>query len=332
VLVPELTRALGAEWVYGANKAARRGQGLEKYLGGFARGGIIDFIGDAWDVITRNPGATFRLATEKIGEALTDPAGFLRGVVSTAMGQIPGLSNFTGPLAEAASGVAMKAVDGLAGAVRSLFSDGQTPTGADVPTGAGAAMGWKAQWDIVKAQFPNANLHSGFRPGAITATGYPSMHGKGRAIDITPSAAIFNWLAATFPNSYELIYSPMGARQLYKGRPKVFGEPTRSMHYDHIHWAMANGGIVPTLYDTGGDVPPGLSIVANKTRKPEVTLTNKFVEEVRANLNRDAGPTVDARGSTFYDATPEEIADALETRRRDALALSGVFDSHPGVF
>lgn len=336
VLVPELTRALGADWVNGANKAARRGEGLDKYLGGFARGGILDFIGDAWDVITRNPGATFRLSADAIGEALSDPAGFLRGVVKTAMTSIPGLSGFSGPMAEAVAGVATKPIDAIGSWIKDLFSvsssDSQTATGAPVPGGAGAGMGWRAQWDIVKSQFPGANLHSAFRPGAITATGYPSMHGKGRAIDITPSAAIFDWLAATFPNSYELIYSPMGARQLYKGRSKVFGEPTRSMHYDHIHWAMANGGIMPTLYDTGGDVPPGLSLIANKTRKPEVTLTNKFVEEVRTNLNREGGPAIDARYSTYYDASPREIAEEWQTLRRDELAMSGVLDMNQGVF
>lgn len=46
VIRPEATRVLGEDWVDGVNAAARLGgsQGVRKYLGGFANGGIIDSI------------------------------------------------------------------------------------------------------------------------------------------------------------------------------------------------------------------------------------------------------------------------------------------------
>ena len=46
VIRPEATRVLGEDWVDGVNAAARMGgaQGVKKYLGGFANGGIIDSI------------------------------------------------------------------------------------------------------------------------------------------------------------------------------------------------------------------------------------------------------------------------------------------------
>lgn len=46
VIRPEATRVLGEDWVDGVNAAARLGgsQGVKKYLGGFANGGIIDSI------------------------------------------------------------------------------------------------------------------------------------------------------------------------------------------------------------------------------------------------------------------------------------------------
>lgn len=46
VIRPEATRVLGEDWVDGVNAAARMGgaQGVRKYLGGFANGGIIDSI------------------------------------------------------------------------------------------------------------------------------------------------------------------------------------------------------------------------------------------------------------------------------------------------
>jgi hypothetical protein len=55
---------------------------------------------------------------------------------------------------------------------------------------------------------------------------------------------IFNWLAQNYPNSRELIYSPAGGRQIWNGQPHYYSEPTRSDHFDHIHWAMRNGGAV----------------------------------------------------------------------------------------
>ncbi|GAB3042241.1 aggregation-promoting factor C-terminal-like domain-containing protein [Sediminivirga luteola] len=97
---------------------------------------------------------------------------------------------------------------------------------------------WRPWWALVRENFPNARLHSAYRPGSITATGNPSHHGAGRAIDITPSMAIFNWLAANYgPQTRELIFSPANNRQLHRGRPHMYTGVTRNMHWDHIHLA-----------------------------------------------------------------------------------------------
>jgi hypothetical protein len=107
-----------------------------------------------------------------------------------------------------------------------------------------AGIGWKAMWDALRGVFPKAALYSAFRPGAITATGNPSYHGKGRAIDVTPSMDIFNWIAKNYPGSREVIYSPAGGNQIRNGGRHMYGEPTRGDHWDHVHWAMARGGIL----------------------------------------------------------------------------------------
>jgi hypothetical protein len=84
---------------------------------------------------------------------------------------------------------------------------------------------------------------------------------------------------------------------------------------------MKTGGILPTLYDSGGDVPPGLHLIANATRKPEVTLTNKFVQEMRETMaNGRGGPLVEVRDSSF-GSDPAEIAWELDKLRRDRYAL-----------
>lgn len=129
-----------------------------------------------------------------------------------------------------------------------------------IPRNFGPGMIWQQLWNVVHHQFPWAQLHSGFRPGAITATGNQSLHSRGRAIDITPSMDIFNWLASNYPNSGELIFSPANARQIYRGRPHMYGEPTRGDHFDHIHWGM---------FDRGGYLAPGWNMAYNGTGRPE---------------------------------------------------------------
>ena len=124
----------------------------------------------------------------------------------------------------------------------------------------GEGIGWEAMWQAVSKVFAGrVNLHSAFRPGAITATGNPSYHGMGRAIDITPSMEIFDWIASNYGNSREIIFSPAGRRQIHNGRNHVYTGVTRAMHWDHIHWAMANGGMgrvnEPTWFLAGENGP-----------------------------------------------------------------------------
>ena len=119
---------------------------------------------------------------------------------------------------------------------------------------------WEKLWNVVRTQFPWETLTSSFRPGAITATGNRSLHALGRAIDIGPSMEVFDWLASNYPRSGELIYSPAGNRQIYKGSPHFYGEPTRGDHWNHIHWGM---------FDRGGWLYPGLTMAYNGTGRPE---------------------------------------------------------------
>jgi TP901 family phage tail tape measure protein len=109
----------------------------------------------------------------------------------------------------------------------------------------GSGVGWQKMWEAVSTAFSDANLHSAYRPGAITATGNPSYHGMGRAIDITPSMKMFNWIAQNYGSqSREIIFSPAGQRQIRNGSPFYYTGVTRANHWGHIHWAMAQGGQV----------------------------------------------------------------------------------------
>jgi hypothetical protein len=120
--------------------------------------------------------------------------------------------------------------------------------------GGSASGGWRRLWALVHGAFPGAHLASAFRPGAITATGNRSYHALGRAIDVTPSMAIFEWIRRNYgARTKELIYSPAGGRQIHNGQPHYYSGITRAMHWNHVHWAYDRGG-----YATGaGWIPKG---------------------------------------------------------------------------
>jgi len=143
------------------------------------------------------------------------------------------------------------------GAMDKVYGDTVDWLKANLAPELGAGVGWQAQWAALSRQFPWAQLTSSFRPGAITATGNSSYHSKGRAIDVSPSMEIFDWIAQNYAAT-ELIYSPANGRQEWHGKPHMYGEPTRGDHWDHVHWAMAKGGILnPHIRDNGGPLLPG---------------------------------------------------------------------------
>jgi len=268
IMRPEFTRAVGgAAGVARLNAAARTGQA-------FAGGGVWGWAGDAWD--------TVKGLSSKVASVIANPVKALGDMIATPMRSV--LENIGGgSLGEIAGQLPRMAVTALIDKAKALVS-GLAGQGGGRGAG-GPAMGWQNMWRVLSGAFPGATLNSAYRPGAITAVGTPSFHGQGRAIDVTPSMAIFNWLAKSFPNSSELIYSPAGARQLYMGRQTLFGEPTRGDHWDHVHWAMRAGGVIPKSFDSGGWLPSG-GLGVNTTGKPEAVLTPDESAALRGGLNR----------------------------------------------
>jgi len=232
VLNREAMRELGSEGLDALNSGRRRRPGT----GGFDPiGGAIGLVRDGIDYLSQ---ALLNTVTSGLRSAIGAidgqiPGDFLRRGLRVTRAPLQGVLDWI--LREAPSKVASSA----------MFGPGSI---------------WEKLFETVRRQFPDVELLSGFRPGAITATGRPSLHGRGRAIDISPRMDIFDWLASTFPASGELIFSPAGARQIYKGSPHLYGEPTRSDHWDHIHWGF---------FDRGGWLSPGLTLAYNGTGRPE---------------------------------------------------------------
>jgi hypothetical protein len=112
--------------------------------------------------------------------------------------------------------------------------------------GASGPGGWRWMIAALRSAFPGLALISGYRPGAITATGNRSYHAMGRAVDVPPRMDVFNWIRGTYgKRTRELIFSPANNRQVWNGRPHLYTGITRANHWDHVHWAFGKGGRIP---------------------------------------------------------------------------------------
>ncbi|WP_175008115.1 hypothetical protein [Cellulosimicrobium sp. TH-20] len=319
IMRPEWTRAVGGPAaVERMNAAARNGQA---FANGGVWGNITGWAGDTWDAVARGASAAWNWAgdaAESVAKFLKDPVGALADLITKPMNAVLGGIG-AGDLGTIVSELPRKAVSGLVETVKGLVSWKNEETAAAAAPAAGA-IGWQRMAGIVKDLLPWARITSTFRPGAITATGFPSMHGQGRAVDIAGVGSmdtagmtrIFQTLKAAYPGSYELIYSPMGAQQLYKGRSHVYPEPTKGDHYNHVHWALANGGVLE--FDEGGWLPPGPSVVVNNTGKPE-PLARVDVAPSWGGNNTNAGapsrtPVRLVVGGREFEAYLEEVADS----------------------
>lgn len=325
IMRPEFTRAVGgAKGVARLNAMARRGQAFASG-GVFGRrpetGGFWDNVGGVASSIgrgLRSFGESLWDAGAMAVEIIKDPIGAIKRAVSQIM-ENAGSGGNSGGFFDIVGTLPAKFAVGLAEKVKSMLGVQQTDGGGAAGAPAGA-LGVARMSQIVRALVPGARVTSGFRPGAITATGFPSMHGMGRAIDIAAARpgdsagmmAIFNALRAAYPNATELIYSPAGGRQLYKGKPKFYGEPTRGDHWDHVHWAMKNGGVIPSLYDQGGWLPDG-GVGVNLTGRPEAVLTPDESAALKAGMS--GGPLV----GTLVVRDEHAAIDELERFRRREL-------------
>lgn len=128
----------------------------------------------------------------------------------------------------------------------------------------GPAAGYQAQWAAVQAAGLPIALTSGFRPGSTTRSGNASYHSKGRAVDLGGTAANMlatnRWIAANYGSiSKELIYSGPGGINMRNGAPHTYSGGVRSDHFDHVHWALKEGGATwPGMRFLAGEAGPEL--------------------------------------------------------------------------
>lgn len=137
-------------------------------------------------------------------------------------------------------------------------------------------------------------VSSTYRPGS------PDWHGRAMAVDSFSSASnmagLASWLTRFTPFLLELIHSGGGGFYVKNGRrvsSSFYGPSVVSGHYDHVHTAMTNQGINQALaaatYDSGGDLPPGLTLAYNGTGRTESVITDQRFEQLRQEVSTGAG-------------------------------------------
>lgn len=212
---------------------------VDKFLGGIQgvaeAASHLPFVGDK-----------FKGVAEKIGGA--------RDRVRELKGSIDRLGdktvNVKVNLRYSANAGVVRPGDGVVGATMSAAAAMQPPSfafGGGLQPPAGNPGGLKSFIldELGMAQRFGLGLTSGYRPGAITSTGNPSLHGVGQAIDVAgPSGnmAAFAQAVAGRPGIAEVIYTPVGAWYPGVGWTRPTGKIAAD-HYSHVHVGARGDGI-----------------------------------------------------------------------------------------
>lgn len=217
-------------------------------------------------------------------------------------------------------------------AIREMIRDGSMRFFAN-----GGAV-YEQMFDTVRRQFPQANLNSGYRPGAN------DMHGQGKAVDLGqvgrsgglghPYLADMNrWIADNYGKAtYELIYDGFGDDRddIKSGRSLNYGNDTQAQHRNHVHWAMqsadalggASGGI-----DSGSQ--SGMSRVIGWLRGQVANVYDAIMNPIAGMIPRDRNREAGDYPGRFFDSTNKTIHDFISgqadstEKSQAAMAYSG---------
>lgn len=98
-----------------------------------------------------------------------------------------------------------------------------------------------------------------------------------------------------------------------------YGTPSAAWAFHkRNNWYAGGGHVTPTLYDKGGMLQPGTSLVANKTRKPEYILPARVTDAL---MNGSAVGGGDVWN--IYGPDPEQVSREIIRERKKREALSG---------
>ncbi len=301
IMVPEWTRAVGADTVHRWNRLARtRGaqavlddMRMPRYAEGGISGlwnGVKDKVGQGWDWVK---GKTHDIA-DAVASFISDPAGWVtskildpvKSMIASVGGGNWGTIVAQLPL-KVAQGLVRKAKD----AIGSWLGSGNGDTASAGAGGQyhGAVGGGVEQWrpqvlTVLKMLGQPAswadtvlrrmNQESGGNPNAINNWDINAKNG-------VPSQGLMQ----TIPPTFAAYAGPFASRPITDPLANIYAGCNYAIHrYGSLAGmnrpgGYALGGIVPTLYDKGGVLNPGRTIVENRTRQPELVLTREQILE-----------------------------------------------------
>jgi hypothetical protein len=199
-----------------------------------------------------------------------------------------------------------------------------------MPGGGGALAGGGTMvtrlFNTIRAAFPRAKLNSGYRAGD------PGYHGLARAVDLGEAGfaggmgrPLLGQMAAYIYRNYgaqtkELIYT--GAYDttpdIKNGAVLNYGAATNAAHRNHVHWAMANGGVI-------GEPVIGMGLRSGGSysfgeRGPETVLPGVRGREFGGPVGGGGAPNVVVQARVFVGN--REITDIARVEAQAVVASS----------
>jgi hypothetical protein len=258
ILVPEAVRGLGADFVYAANTHFSGGRASGGP--GFADGGIVGAVGGA-----------VSSAWDSISGVFTDPVGTVKKLFAGVTGAVNGVPG-SGLLHQALIGIPGKVIDAVIAKAKDLVASiGSTLTGG----GPAALDGW------ITTALNLMGMPLTYLPGIHSLVMHES-GGNPNAINLTDSNAAAGHpsqgLMQTIPGTYAAYVLPSLANL-------PITNPISNITAG-VRYAMANYGPAMLMaggrhdasgnyigYDSGGWLPPGLTLAYNGTGQHERVLT-----------------------------------------------------------
>ena len=271
-MVPEWVRAVGPDNVYRWNRLARQaGPAAVRADMGFSVGGVVprfDLGG-----IVQNAEHWLSNAAKSIGDFLSDPGGTItRLIVDPVKKLLAGIG--AGDWGRLIAQLPVKVMQGLVDKAKSLIA-----SMSSAGSGGSGVQRWRGL--VVQA------LHMLGQPDSWTDTVLRRMNqesgGNPNAINNWDSNAAMGQpsqgLMQTIPSTFAAYAGPFAGRPITDPLANIYAGLNYALHRYGSLAALnraggyAEGGIVPSLYDKGGYLAPGVTIVSNQTSDPELVLT-----------------------------------------------------------
>ncbi|MFQ4148260.1 phage tail tape measure protein [Arthrobacter sp. LAPM80] len=320
-MVPEWTRAVGADNVQRWNHLARHGgTGAVRKAMRFADGGVAHFDGggipDLLGSIGSFVGGAAKNVSSFIGTAFQDVAGFLKDPIGSitrlVMEPVKALAGSAGggDFGKMAMQLPINAVTALGAKVKELLAGGggAGTAGTNVASAGAGVQQWAP--DVLRAlamvgqpssllqtTLRRMNQESGGNPNAINNWDSNAAMGD-------PSRGLMQTIGSTFaayamPGYNTNIYDPM-SNILSSMRYAISRYGSLAAAYNQAG-GYSLGGVVP-VFDNGGVIPPGRSMIDNRTGAPE-RLSNT--------TRGGAGTTINNNIEVTTNATGPQIANAI---------------------